>query len=93
MNIYQVLIRNNKNTGLLDYRKILNDENINLISKTPTDGLCIYIICNNKVIYYLKSKYCWILDILLCSKPIDIPDKQQRKKIIRHLNHVVHPQF
>ena len=92
MNKYQVLIKNNKDTGSLNYRQILA-KFVKLVPKKDTDGLSIFIICDSETNNRLKRKHEWILDILLCTPSINIPKKERKKRVIRHSIHATHPRY
>lgn len=81
MSKFQILIKNNENTGSIDYRQVLVRENIKLLPKSGTDGLSIFIIADLSTTYLLKDKYEWILDILKCSNSVKIPYVNKCKSI------------
>lgn len=82
MKSYQIILRNNEKTGLINYRSYLEKEEMDIYPKTDTDGLSIFISCkDDMVVKILKIKYKWILTIIPVSKPIFID-----KEITRNLN-------
>lgn len=78
--LFQIILKNDQKTGLIDYRHILSKEKLKLIPRKDSDGLNIFIMTNIETTYILKNKFNWILDILKCSKPIKIPVKKITKK-------------
>jgi len=77
--LFQIILKNDQKTGLIDYRRILSKEKLKLIPRKDSDGLNIFIMTNIETTYILKNKFNWILDILKCSKPIKIPVKKITK--------------
>lgn len=79
MNKYQILLKNNEETGSIDYREILKSQNVFMYPRTDTDGLSIFINCEEDKKNRLQKRYRWILSILKCSSPILIEIKKRRR--------------
>lgn len=84
MERFQIILTNNNDTGNINYRKLLKQNGIIVFPKDDMDGLSIFIKTYPVNINILKRRYNWILFILKCSEPIDVPHRQ---------NHEIRPRF
>ena len=89
---YQVVIR--KEMDSADHRHILAGEDLILYPKKFSDGLNIFIECNDATLTKIRRKFKWILAIIPASEPIKIPYtaiqrnrmKRERQRIERIIN-------
>jgi len=79
MEKFQIILRNNQDTGNINYRKLLKQNGIIVFPKDDTDGLSIFIKTYPVNNIILKRRFNWILLILKCSEPINIPHYQNHK--------------